>query len=483
MTFFFRMAFTKPHLSYKAISIIVIILFLQGCNSSKTKPWLSEHLTEEFTTEKAEDIKGFADYVALEDRLFKELDEKIYVQRKVDNNHSLERYTLDSAADFHNQQPNWNRSFEFKTEQTRGAVLLLHGMSDSPYSLRTLGKALNDKGYWVIGLRLPGHGTAPSGLRYIDRQDMTAAVQLVMTDLGNKVGEKPIHIIGYSTGASLALEYTLDSLEGKSNPQPAKLVLISPAIGVHPSASLAGVKNSLSNIPGLNDLAFLQILPEFDPYKYNSFATNAGDVVFSLTRSVARRIKEIGARNTDIILPPILVIKSTVDATVTNESVVNSLFNHLKPKRHELILFDINRYAMLRSKLLVDDPAPFTDRIMQDKTLPFTVTFVTNENPQSIKLVAKTKLPFTDQAINDEPLGLSWPTGVISLSHVALPISPLDQLYGQRPPENNDFIFLGQMAVQGERGLLKISADWMLRLRYNPFYDFVENRTIKWIED
>jgi hypothetical protein len=70
---------------------------------------------------------------------------------------------------------------------------------------------------------------------------------------------------------------------------------------------------------------------------------------------------------------------------------------------------------------------------------------------------------------------------VISLSHVALPISPDDSLYGQRPPENEDFLFLGQMAIQGERGLLKIPADWMFRLRHNPFYEYLTERMLDWV--
>jgi hypothetical protein len=72
---------------------------------------------------------------------------------------------------------------------------------------------------------------------------------------------------------------------------------------------------------------------------------------------------------------------------------------------------------------------------------------------------------------------------VISLSHVALPFPPDDPLYGQRPPENDDLLFLGEMAIQGERGLLKIPTDWLLRLRYNPFYDYLERRVLEWVTD
>jgi hypothetical protein len=37
------------------------------------------------------------------------------------------------------------------------------------------------------------------------------------------------------------------------------------------------------------------------------------------------------------------------------------------------------------------------------------------------------------------------------------------------------------MAIQGERGLLRFSSDWMIRLRHNPFYDYLEQRVIDWL--
>jgi non-ribosomal peptide synthetase component F len=75
---------------------------------------------------------------------------------------------------------------------------------------------------------------------------------------------------------------------------------------------------------------------------------------------------------------------------------------------------------------------------------------------------------------------MSWPASVLSLSHVALPIPPDDPLYGQRPPDDARTIFLGQLAVQGERGLFALSPDWLLRIRHNPFYAYLETRAIDW---
>ena len=80
------------------------------------------------------------------------------------------------------------------------------------------------------------------------------------------------------------------------------------------------------------------------------------------------------------------------------------------------------------------------------------------------------------------PLNLTWPAGVISLSHVALPFPPDDPLYGQGPPGKEGVIFLGQMAIQGERGLLKIPSDFLMRLRFNPFYIFLETRVLEWLD-
>ena len=454
---------------------------ITGCSNPPLHPWHTERLEAEFTAGKVDNVRTFDDYRQLEDRLFEQLKKKVYARTGSGPEYQLNRYSSGSAADPQDRSPDWNRTFELPVASPVGGVLLLHGMSDSPYSLRTLGKTLNHHNYWVIGLRLPGHGTAPSGLKYVKWEDMAAAVRLCMDHLSAKLGQKPIHILGYSNGAPLAINYSLDALDGKSSPLPASLVLISPAIGVHPVAGLAGMKDGLSRIPGLGTLAWLSVEPEFDPYKYNSFATNAGAQVHRVTRSVARRISARAQSGSLDLFPPTLIVKSTVDATVSLNAVVDNFLKHLSPHKNELVLFDINRYAA-RVKLLIDDPAPLTDRLMNDDALPFTLTLITNENPESFQVIARKKAPLSKDGPEIEHLNLAWPPGVISLSHVALPFPPDDPLYGQKPPDDDKALFLGQMAIQGERGLLKLSYDWLVRLRHNPFYDYLERRTLQWMK-
>ena len=464
----------------------MLVFCLQACSSPTLKPWHTEKLTEEFTADMVEDgrVRNFDDYLALEDRLFKQLDDEVYARTERGPAHELERYSYGSAADPEHRPVNWNHSFELTRQAAVGGVLLLHGMSDSPYTMRALGAALNQHGYHVVALRSPGHGTAPSGLRHVTWQDLAAAVRLSMQHLASELGSKQLHIIGYSTGAPLALNYTLDALEAGDVPVPASLVLMSPAIRVHPTGALAGFKNALAALPGLGGLAYLSVMDEFDPYKYNSFATNAGAQVHRITTHVDRRMQTL-VRDPVAVdrLPPILVFKSTVDATVTTDAVVTRLLMGLPAGRNELLLFDINRNAAIKSKFLVDDPGPLTNRLMADPELPFAVTFVTNEGPHSTRVVARHKPPFTTETSEIEELDLAWPRGVVSLSHVALPFPPDDPVYGQQPPEDDDQVFLGDMAVKGERGLLKIPGEWLLRLRYNPFYSYMQTRVLQWLDD
>jgi alpha-beta hydrolase superfamily lysophospholipase len=473
-----------PPLSSTPRAALCALLLLTGCDTSDLKPWHTEVLESEYSAETADDITSLEDYLRLEDRLFAELNQTIYAHTATGPADALERYSRGSLADPEQRQTNWNRTFELINDAPKAGVLLLHGMSDSPYTLRALGEILQRQGYTVLGLRMPGHGTIPSGLLDLQWREMAAVVQLGMRHLAQRAPGTPLHIVGYSTGAALALDYVLDaSQESEAGqqtlPPVAKLVLISPAIGVSSAAAFAKWSRRLSDLPGLDRLAWLDIAPEFDPYKYNSFATNAGEQVYELTRSVSNRLAK--RSNTAAPLPPMLILKSTVDATVSNNAVVDRLLLKLPPERDELVVFDINRVAA-NSSLLVQDPGPFTARLIADQQLPFTLTLVTNANTNSRAVAAYTKLPYAAGHSRTEDLGQKWPAGVFSLSHVAMPFPPNDPLYGQRRPTNSRQVFLGQQAMQGERGVLKIPGDFLLRLRHNPFYPYQLKRVLQWLE-
>jgi hypothetical protein len=65
---------------------------------------------------------------------------------------------------------------------------------------------------------------------------------------------------------------------------------------------------------------------------------------------------------------------------------------------------------------------------------------------------------------------------------VALPFPPDDPLYGALAPKDAGELFLGQQALQGERGVLTIPENFLLRLRHNPFYAYQEARILGWLQ-
>ncbi len=460
-----------------AIALSVVAWLATACSGPPLYGWHRARLSEEFRA--GSSVQSFADYLELEQRLFAELDRDVYAKNEVAGEGVAPfRYTPGSISDPREADPNWNRSFEWPTPSPRGAVLLLHGMSDSPYSLRALGEAARTAGFHVLGLRLPGHGTAPSGLKHVRARDMRAATRLGVAHLARAVGDRPIHLVGYSTGASLALDYALDAIEGDAAVTPASLVLVSPAIRVHPASGFAGVKTALANLPGLEHLAWWSVMPEFDPFNYNSFASNAGLVVHQLTRSVDSRVAAL--RQRERTLPPMLVFKSAVDATVTLEAVVDRLLGQLPPGGDELVLFDLNRFAYI-TPLMNDDPGPFTERLLSESGLPFALTAIRNRAADSRQAASWHKPALASEAGPPVPLDLAWPEGVASLSHVAVPFPPDDPLYGQGPP-HGDRVFLGNLAIRGERGLLRIPESWLLRMRFNPFYEVLEGRFLAWLD-
>jgi hypothetical protein len=75
------------------------------------------------------------------------------------------------------------------------------------------------------------------------------------------------------------------------------------------------------------------------------------------------------------------------------------------------------------------------------------------------------------------PLDLSFPDGVFSLSHIALPFAVDDGLYGLEPDPAEDFgIQLGSIGLRGERGALVLGLDSLMRMSSNPFFAYQVER-------
>ena len=406
-------------------------------------------------------------------------DNTLYARVPDDQRRLVNRYHRGSLSDPSRRPTNWNRSFVLPAEAPDAGVLLLHGMSDSPYSLRALGQRLNRSGALVVGLRIPGHGTAPSGLVEATWQDMAAAVRFAMDHLAAQAPGRPLYIVGYSNGAALAVEYALAALEDERLPRAQRLVLLSPAIGVSPVAALAVWQALLGHLLGMEKLAWNAILPEYDPYKYGSFAVNAGDQVHRITGEIQSRLDRLSAGGGLDDFPPVLAFASVVDATVSTPALVDGLFARLPAGERELVLFDIDRTAEIEP-LLTNDPGAGVRAIAETDARRFALSLVTNAAPDSRELAVQTWAAGAP-GMQTSSLGLAWPRGVYSLSHVALPFPEDDPLYGVGSKGDDGGIQIGRLALRGERGVLQISAAEMLRLRWNPFYPYLEGRVLDFV--
>ena len=462
----------------RCLALLALGLTLAGCASSNLEVWHTTALKEDFTAR--DEASTFADYLEFESRAFDELDAKIVAEVGTGPEFALVRYSRGSLADPESFPQNYNRSYELVPTKPRGGALLLHGMSDSPYSLRAIAESLYDAGFHVINLRLPGHGTAPAALTRARWQDFAAAVELAMAHLNASVGEQPIHLVGFSNGAPLAINYALEAIDDASQPQAASLILIAPAIGVTRAAGAAGFIATMGRLPGLRGLQFTQTLPPFDSFRYGSFPTNGATQTHKITRRITNGVVRLERDGRGDLMPPILMIKSSVDATVSNDAVIDRLLGRLPDNGNELILFDINRLAA-GSSVLIENPGPFANRLVYDNALPFAVTLITNESLESRRVVSRRKLAFDAEFSDPVMLENPWPRSVVSLSHIGLTFPPDDPLYGQTPPEDSEQLFLGGPALRGERGVLRVPDNWFTRQRFNPFFDYMEERLIEWV--
>jgi alpha-beta hydrolase superfamily lysophospholipase len=453
---------------------VLLLWAYEARNLPDLQAWHRAHFGEEFRASDTSRIKTLKDYLALEGRLFKEVRSKVEETNPRAGTHAVSRFDLQSASCPWSYPQDFNRTYERSHANPRGAVLLLHGLTDSPYSVRALADLFASEGMYVLALRLPGHGTAPSGLLQADRGYWRAAVRIGARHVKSKAGSGPIYLGGYSCGGALAVQYALDSMEEPSLPKPDRLFLFSPAIGITRFAAFANALRALSFIPWFEKSKWTDIAPEYDPFKYNSFPLKAANESFMLTKDLRKQLESAQAKGRLSGMPPVLTFMSAADATVLAEDTAQVLYRRLPAGEHELVLFDVNRMEAYRA-FLKPFPAGLLNTIAAKATAPpFRFTLVTNRDPSTLEAEVRRFEPGIQGCVS-VPLGLSWPPRVFSLSHVAVPFPLDDPLYGLTPGPGGR-ITLGNVDLRGESQVLTISMGGLLRLRSNPFFPYMAER-------
>lgn len=196
----------------------------------------------------------------------------------------------------------------------RRGVLLTHGLSDSPYFMRHLAAFFQRNGFRVMVPLLPGHGTQPGDLLDMHWQEWAKMVRYGADCLAGEVDE--LYLAGYSAGAALSV------LQSGQDERVRGLFLFSPALEIDARARWANLHRLYSGL--LPQAAWLSLMPDRDPYKYESFCKNAAAQMYALTLALPQHGCEI----------PVFTAASADDATVHAAATLRFMQRAEHPHRH-----------------------------------------------------------------------------------------------------------------------------------------------------
>lgn len=218
--------------------------------------------------------------------------------------------------------------FEYRPNDTCSShsvgVLMFHGLSDSPFSLRDPAQALADQCIHVRVMVLPGHGTRAEDLLEVSRQDWRAAVKSAVANFSSEVDM--VYLAGFSTGGALVTEYAWQQPEEVQG-----VVLFSPLFKINSTIDWLS--------PWLAPMIdWLDHYDSDDYSKYASIPVPAIAEAYSLAKEVkATVLAEPGK-------VPVFVALSEEDATV-DSAVTIDVFEHsfVAHVQSEMILYSASR--------------------------------------------------------------------------------------------------------------------------------------------
>jgi esterase/lipase len=197
----------------------------------------------------------------------------------------------------------------------RRGILLTHGLSDSPYFLRHIALVFQARGFRVLALLLPGHGTRPGDMLDVTWQEWAKAVAYGTVKLAEEVDE--VYLGGYSAGGALSIYQSLQDRRVKG------LFLFAPALDITHRAAFASWHKLLSWL--FPRIKWLEIKPDKDLYKYESFANNTAAQMYTLTQVLHEQLQ---AHELTI---PIIAVASEDDKTVNTQVTLEFMLKQTNP--------------------------------------------------------------------------------------------------------------------------------------------------------
>ncbi|MFD3548115.1 alpha/beta hydrolase [Streptomyces sp. NPDC058655] len=188
----------------------------------------------------------------------------------------------------------------FRHEGGEVGVLLCHGFTGSPQSLRPWAEYLAERGFTVSLPLLPGHGTRWQDMQLTGWQDWYAEVDRALRELLDRC--ERVFVFGLSMGGALALRLAARHGEAVSG-----LVLVNPANRVHdPLAfTLPVSRHFVRSTPGIaSDIA----KPGSEEVGYDRVPTRAAHSLRTFLKLVDAELPQV--------TQPLLLLHSPQDHVV-----------------------------------------------------------------------------------------------------------------------------------------------------------------------
>jgi len=321
----------------------------------------------------------------------------------------------------------------------RRGILLIHGLTDSPYSMRYLAAFFQEQGFRVMAILLPGHGTQPGDLLEVTWQEWAKAVSYGVEMLASEVDE--VFMGGLSAGAALSI------LQCQRDDRIRGLFLFSPALEVSQKAAYANFHKLYS---GLKPSAkWVNIMPDRDIYKYESFPKNAAAQIHAL-------IREINWQE-NMVSTPVFIAASTDDATVNSDATLK-FFARTKNRNSRMVLY-------------------CTDTQNISPTI----------SGEILGRIPSEKLEMVDSVLSDKR--------ILSAAHTSIVLPSGDAHYGEHgdyanclhyyPDEPDRYaacIANPESTYLGEITSNNLQAGLLRRLMYNPNFDALKASMSRFIE-
>jgi len=226
----------------------------------------------------------------------------------------------------------------------RRGIIILHGLTDSPYILKPLARHFHEQGFLVRGLLLPGHGTVPGDLREVDYQAWEKAVAWAVKRTRPKV--KELFLCGFSTGGALAVEYAV------SHPEEIRaMVLISPALKIKSALAWA-------TVPLKQLKKWLTVRENLDYARYESFAMNAAGEVWRLSGKVRNM-----AEGKELAAPSFMVVSGS-DQVIDADYALSFFSRHLTNPLSRAISYDDHRPPPADRRIIITPAAVADEKIL-----------------------------------------------------------------------------------------------------------------------